>query len=577
MKFLEKHKKFISRVLVVTVSLMLLLSSFPTSAAINSSSTLNSQQCSFIRAEVNGNQVYGTSKGYRFNFYGHTGSLSGTHNFTAYLQNPIYITASTVPKKVIQFVVDVPGLLDDSFKDGFFVSFSTSFGKYIRLNCNSIWYNHDISGTTLYEKSFGSISRYVFYVDSSRLTRMYNDLGSFSITGLEVHVSSELCQQYLGFQNYIYIGDFYDCETMTVIDESAKMIADALQPIFSWLGGFFADAFTYVVNTFLVPVLNTLGFILNDIYNNLSPIFSSLFSDLILPVLDSILSSLSSVAGSIASSLSPLISNIVKDFTPIFNQLSNIITDNFLKLSNVLNPILNDFILNISPSFDSIVTNLSENISLIVNECFIPDNSSEQVQEFLSIKNDLTNKVPIFTQLSSFLETLFNPDTYYSSSSVNEKTYLDIGFVGNYYRFGKPLKPGDYKLVFNCHSTANLSSYPKLTLQAYDNVKKKWINIFSYSNYVRSGNVVYFSISNLYDYEIYELKLLHSYGIHKTTLYSLDNTILSSNVVNYKGTLINAFNFDWYKPYKKYGDICIIAFCYLVFIWRTFKRLPILI
>lgn len=575
MKFLEKHKKFISRVLVVTVSLMLLLSSLPVGASSVSTAGYDKVQCTFSKVSVYGvDYNAGNKDRFKMDFSNEYGSY-GDGSFYFFLTNPVSINAGNAARKGISFVLYFPYVLKTT-GEKFKISFDTNLGKSFSLNISagSIVGNFQHVGG-----DFGQIIKLNTFVDYSRIVAMHEYAGNFKITGIRVELSGG-AGQILGNGNYIAISDFYDC-TVSVVEESGtsegQFIVNAFRPLLQALGDGIATALNVLGNEILVPVLNYLGDCLTVISNMLSPLLRSVLEDVVLPVLTSLFDVLSNLSITLANAFLPIISGIIKDFTPFFNQLFNQLTLEFIGLSSDISLALNKFIQDISPSFDSIVENTSKNIRLIVEECFIPDNSSEQVQEFLSIKNDLTNKVPIFTQLSSFLETLFNPDTYYSSSSVIEKTYLDIGFIRNYYRFNKPLKAGDYKLVFNCHTSASLSGYPDLTLQAYDNVKKKWINIFSYSNYVRSGNVVYFSISNLNDYEIYELKLLHAYGIHETTLYSLDNTILSSNVVNYKGTPINAFNFDWYKPYKKYGDICIIAFCYLVFIWRTFKRLPILI
>ena len=36
-------------------------------------------------------------------------------------------------------------------------------------------------------------------------------------------------------------------------------------------------------------------------------------------------------------------------------------------------------------------------------------------------------------------------------------------------------------------------------------------------------------------------------------------------------------DFSWYKPFKSYGDLVITGFCYAMFLWRLFIKLPAII
>ena len=35
-----------------------------------------------------------------------------------------------------------------------------------------------------------------------------------------------------------------------------------------------------------------------------------------------------------------------------------------------------------------------------------------------------------------------------------------------------------------------------------------------------------------------------------------------------------AIDFSWYAPFKSYGDLIITGFCYAMFLWRLFIKLP---
>ena len=79
----------------------------------------------------------------------------------------------------------------------------------------------------------------------------------------------------------------------------------------------------------------------------------------------------------------------------------------------------------------------------------------------------------------------------------------------------------------------------------------------------------------------YDDKAISQYGVMSTKFgeiellkYYNQQAVSEDFVVNIYGNKLSVLNFDWYMPYKHYGDICVIAFCYLAFIWHTFKRLP---
>ena len=52
------------------------------------------------------------------------------------------------------------------------------------------------------------------------------------------------------------------------------------------------------------------------------------------------------------------------------------------------------------------------------------------------------------------------------------------------------------------------------------------------------------------------------------------SAVSSDFIVQVYDKKVSVLDMSWYLPYKQYGDICVIAFCYLAFIWRLFKKLP---
>lgn len=584
MRFFDKHKKFISRLLVVTVSLMMILSFNVCATSLDTSGlynfNLSGEDCKFKSYTIDGKTTSSVAKGYSFSFTAPYGSYSN-FDVTCNLQSSIYISPSTFPKKVICFNVEVPLGLVENYGEDIVVAFSTNLGNDFKLNYSSsiLHYKH-IGDHNL----FGYLSLLSFRVDYSRLKAMNEYAGNFYITGVRIKLSNVGASEYLGWGNRIYLKEFKDCKQQTIIDESAEMIAEALQPLFSFLGSFVADAFSFVVDTLLIPVIDAAALMLGDILETFEPFFNTFFNDLLMPVLDSLLSNVKKLSTTLVSSLTPVIEGIIDFFAPYFNNIVTAISTNFVDFAEDLTPILNEFIKNITPSFNSIVTNLSDNIKLIINECFIPDNESEQVQEFVAIKDKLLLKVPVFSQFGDFLSSLFNPDTYNASSSIQETSYISISSIKKmYYTLPNKLPNGRYKLVLSMDDSYSLSNYGYVVLQC----KKSNVKVYNYFAQInfsalsthKKNITSTFEItdSNSYDSMILKFVFEGSARLYDVRIYSLDNTVLSSNIVSYKGKSINAFNFDWYKPYKHYGDILIISFCYLAFVWRTYKKLPTMV
>lgn len=76
-------------------------------------------------------------------------------------------------------------------------------------------------------------------------------------------------------------------------------------------------------------------------------------------------------------------------------------------------------------------------------------------------------------------------------------------------------------------------------------------------------------------------------SIYSLITYASGNTTNQGGVYHYYGTLpedtkmiwvgSTMLDFSWYDSYKGYADIIIVAFCYLTFIWNTFRKLPSII
>ena len=443
MKFFYKHKKFIARVLCVTVSLMLLISSIPVGASTISSAGYDKTLCTFSSYVSYGtSHTINNSDRVRGLFSADYGSYSdGEFHFI--LSSPISINSSNASSKGIGFNLYFPYVLKTA-GDNFKVAFKTNLkGFILKLDGASIIGNFQNVGG-----DYGQIVKLQHFVDYTRISAMHDYAGDFQITGLIVVVSGG-AGQVLGNNNYIAISDFYDCtlQTVTATDE-ATFILNALRSMLQLLGDGFSTAINFLGYDILAPYIEDILDGLGAISNVFSSVFSVFFEDLLMPVLESQLSVLRNLSITIAEKLEPIISNMVNFFAPYFNDLSDLITDNFIFLIKGLEPIFNQFTADVQFSFGSIAENMVKNIRKIIEECFIPDNSSVQVKEFISIKDELTSKIPLFTQFGTFLNTLFNPDDYYVSYTVLESTYLNISSFRGYYRFNKPLPPGDYKIVF---------------------------------------------------------------------------------------------------------------------------------
>ena len=571
MKFLEKHKKFISRVLVVTVSLMLLLSSLPVGASVNTSA-LNRTKHNFQYVEIYGNKSYQYSSDLKCSFDRNYGNYNDFHLFFI-LSEFIPVNSGNVNNKSIAFSVCVPTHLLSNLNN-FKIGLSTNLSSFsLKIDGSSIIKSYDNVGG-----AYGDITLLNFYIDPERLASMHKYAGNFQIDGIDIATFNGAAAT-LGLHNYFRVFDFYDC-----YEELKPTYGDAVKTfLYHRLGNFFqslSDNISSAINFLSFGLSSQISDIsgrLERIWNFLEPFLTPILEYVFLPVLHDILDAIIDLTVDITDAFAPLIADIINYFVPYFNKIINIITENFLNLTKGLTPILNQFITDISPSFDSIVENTSKNIRLIVEECFIPSDSSKEFQEFISFRDDLTNKFPIFSQLKAFVSVLFDPMEYNAGNSFLYSNFVcsfpnktfPIGSTTYYYRCNFNFKVNNsYYITFNFSGKSGRIQYIRTSGGYISGVSiKKGSNSILFSSDINVSSFE-FVVSGSSD---------SSTVISDICLYSVDSSAGENFTVNVYGKKVSVLDFDWYMPYKHYGDICVIAFCYLAFIWHTFKKLPSII
>ena len=568
MKFLHKHRRIIGFILTVTVSVMLFVSSIPASA----DSGTAEYALHFARL-VTENGTYNagnlTSVGISYN--------KSAVNANSYLIDSDCFTVSTSSApNFLRIRCRVPS----SFSAGS----SYRVGLIVREDSRSIGLACD--GSVI---DGSNISRGIdtYAMTKAQIMNMLNKLGfsSLTIIGVRIVITSNAVA--MATYDKVEILDFTRSGTGAItggasagsdIQKQAHqwLYENFLDPAINWLGNFISDALSFVTSNFILPAIGTLGVIFQDCFNGLKPILTTLLDDLFLPVLNSILSTLNGIVQAIADAFLPIIADIINFFAPYYNKLSDIITNNFIDLVSRLSPLVNQFVTAITPSFESIVNNISKNISNIIRQCFIPNDSSAEYQEFVSMKNDVTNKFPIFNQLYSFVSALFDPTSYSVGSSVQYSNLICNfdGFSTSNFNFRR---------IYYYNFPANKSYNLKFMLSCLDDNSGSFaVDFFKsdgsfYKAYPVKGGYVSIDIVPSTDLSSFSLAGLNSKGYVSFTdicLYSVDSSAGSDFTVNVYGKNVSVLNFDWYMPYKHYGDICVIAFCYLAFVWHTFKRLP---
>lgn len=572
MKFLYKYRRLIGSVLAFTVSVMLFVTSIPASAA--SSDSLTRYGSLFIcPALSNGHETFVRSSdtGIR---YDETYGCQFTSNFffTYKFDEPFTVYSNSDDNFCLTLQWNITSALKlhtATLKAySFFIVFKNPDGRYYYayINLNEIDRQYVSSGTFHEYAYYSSCGNDNF----AQYCNLYK-INSAQVVGI-------------AFKSQIAVDGWSSvkvsaCNTHYSVGQNVfkglnSILSFVFRPLFSWLGTAYSSVINFLGDR-LEAKFEILGSILNGIGKVIEPVLSAAFDGFILPVLNSILDSLNGVVTKAVEVFSPIFSGIINYFSPYFNQITNIITDNFINLVSNLTPLINQFVTAITPSFDSIVTNISKNISNIIKECFIPDDTSAEYIEFVSMKDDVSNKFPVFNQLNSFVSVLFDPTGYSPGSSVEYSNLICTfdGFstsneslvISRKYNF---VSGKSYLLSCNVSSPVNLTLVFKLP------------NGSNYKQYTlfNGNNNINFILNK--DCTFFQFVIHDNTGHISLTdicLYSVDNSAGQEFTVNVYGKNVSVLNFEWYMPYKHYGDLCVIAFCYLAFIWHTFKKLPTII
>lgn len=417
--------------------------------------------------------------------------------------------------------------------------------------------------------------------------------------------------------SYGYVNDFVVDEEDLVndaLDSSDKAWYSGIVEFFakitttamSWLiTGF--SALASLIGEVLTPVISSLGDVLQNCFDIFKPYLADLFNNSILPAVNNILGVLNNIVTAIVEAFAPYLADIVNFFSPYFNQLGTIITNSFADLVQAINPMLQDFITAINPSLDGIVSTLTQNIETLVSALFVPTEVSET--DFEEFKNQLNAKIPIFSQLKSFLVVLFNPETYtdckqYTLEIVElvpehyedfEDIYWEVDDAEKVYTFKTSsgveiwelLEVGKkYTLSFDYTESALYFNSVNLSLHFYyfDNGNLFKMNFVESKSFSRSFTCNQLTIDNHLPYITFSgprdafdssnLKNIKLLVPETVTSGGTLSAVSSDFIVDIYGKKVSVLDMSWYLPFKQYGDICVIAFCYLAFIWRLFKKLP---
>lgn len=554
MKKLYKFRHLIGVVLTFAVSVMLLVSSFPASAQSLKPNYYSYYENANITdfgsigniMRLNSSYCYVDKQGA---FICHTSTFSSLG--LAYNDSKLNGTFS--------FIIEAPAIWSVGFNGN---QLSAAFiyrglsGAIAAFQSSASNYEYNVIGN--------GMARFVFTVPASAIAAHMNYKGWYSADIIGVGVRSD--GNYTG--NFKLVTAAYISKNEVYGFDGGEL--KWYSPLTRVIGEIF-DASTSV----LTKAIDLIGVAINGIWNYAKPVLKPLLEEVLLPTLNGILNTVGSLATKIVEVLSPVLADMINFFSPYFNRISDIITNNFLNLVENLTPLVNKFVTAISPSLDSIVTNISSNISKIIKECFVPDDTSAEYQEFVGMKDEITNKFPIFNQLHGFVSALFNPQNY--QVSYNDDIYT---MIKNFGSFGNNehnvLKPFPIYFLFD------VNRYYLLTFTSVTtSVNKSYITFYDTDgniilrSYAKDGlNEISFCLTK--NCGVFYVSGYDSFTVSDVRLYTLknDKAVSSDFIVNVYGTEVSVLDFNWYMPYKKYGDILVISFCYLAFVWRTFKRLP---
>lgn len=582
MKILHKYRRLIGVILTFTVSVMLLVSTIPASAA-----DVSLDYCSFYpygQLYTFGNtsvKIYSSSNTFLLKSSGSGGSFV-FHNGAFGPLGRSYRDSSKNADYTFTFYGDPSWRSGIDSKNFGCVVVFRSLNDEIK---SFLAFNYKVSAVS------GSSCLYTFTIPAATQYSMLNSINWVRADLVGIGVGQE--GGYSGNLKYVSFNHSpisSDTNDDTSIDSSNKWYSplvnffrkifsnslNSLKVEYGILGFLFENSIGSVTSK-LSDLIDLLGNIVNLIWQGSKPVLKPLFEEVFLPTLNSILNAINVLATKIAEVFSPILADMINFFAPYFNKISDIVTNNFLNLVTNLTPLVNQFVTAISPSLDGIVTNISKNISSIFNECFVPSDTSTEYQEFVGMKNDISNKFPVFNQLNDFVNVLFNPENYGNSLDDYSYTMLqNYGTFGEYSHYSVTLKRQYFTFLKGNSYLLNLYiDMPvgsQVTLQFFSYKGQPFAN---YSLHNGSNSIKFCPDQN---FNMFHFNCFGGgyFSFSNVYLYSLEsNHIVPDDFnVNVYGKEVSVLNFDWYLPYKHYGDICVIAFCYLAFIWHTFKRLP---
>lgn len=589
MKKLYNYRRFIASVLSVTVSLMLFVFTIPASAE-------NYKVQYYSCLPNSGIQYFGSSQfidGYATDTAPLNSGANATLFHTSNFASLGHISADENLNGDFFFSFEAPPMWAYAFETG-----AMEIGIVIQAYNGE---NYAFSGNTGIEFNvINQVGKYVFRAGPSRLASFvkYKGWKQADIIGIGIKNNSNYSGNF-SVRDVSYVQSY---EQFGFVDGEFKWYSPIARTI--------NYAFDYLTSV-LVKCFSVLGEIMNGIWQYMKPFLKPILEEVFIPTLNGLLSAVVSIASEVGKVLSPLIADIINFFSPYFIQVMEVIgyhfsmlvsnllplvaefvtqiTPSFVNIMDAMGyhfsmlvsnlfPLINEFVTAIGPSYEAIVSSLTRNISNIFSECFIPNETSTEYQDFVGMKNDVSNKFPIFIQLKSFFNSLFNPELYgdsledYSYSLLQNYGTFSLSSTGfirkQYFDFNKDRS---YILSFTAEVPSGGSSY--IEFHAYN------ASAFGERFIIHNGlNTFKFSPNQDFNTFHFECKGTGNFIFSNVFLYSLESINMPSDfTVNVYGSNVSVLNFDWYMPYKRYGDICVIAFCYLAFVWHTFKRLPSII
>lgn len=297
----------------------------------------------------------------------------------------------------------------------------------------------------------------------------------------------------------------------------------------------------------------------------------------------SIFESIFSSTGIFIRTLEPALASLTNAITPELTKIADSVTNGFKNFSEqYLRPALNDYLDKTKLAHSDLAASIIESLQTLFTTLVVPSDTSDEVQEFMQLKDKLSNKLPFVTQLNLFFTVLFDPTNYSEDGGNGEslvflKEFTALGIRNRYpkaftldsegYVVGS-IEGADYKryiLPYDFEVGKTYVIYATIKENAIDNV---------FSVLDNNGKSSYGDTAVGYRGTVTSLYVLGRTRFHISSIRVYEVVSADSGFsVDVMGTEVDIFNFDWYLPYKAYGDMVILSFVYLGFAWHLFKRL----